>query len=99
MHLWVDPLYDGHQIVKNVFCVVHGRIHEVPEKEDKKRECIFTVHNRPLLKEEKEGGREGKDISYSDTCTHKKERKTEKIGSRVKKLLQINFYIYGKYLR
>jgi len=32
MHLRVDSFNDGHQIVKNVFCVVHGRIHEVPEK-------------------------------------------------------------------
>lgn len=27
----VDPLDDGHQVVQNVFCVVHRRIHEVPE--------------------------------------------------------------------
>lgn len=35
MDLRVDPLNDGHQIVKNVFRVVHGRIHEVPVKEEK----------------------------------------------------------------
>lgn len=27
----VDPLDDGHQVVENVFCVVHRRIHEVPK--------------------------------------------------------------------
>lgn len=27
----VDPLNDGHQVVQNVFCVVHRRIHEVPK--------------------------------------------------------------------
>lgn len=35
MHFRVDPINDGHQIVKNMFCVVHGGIHEVPEEEDK----------------------------------------------------------------
>lgn len=30
----VDPLYDGHQVVQNVFCVVHRRIHEVPKRRD-----------------------------------------------------------------
>ena len=35
MDLRVDPFNDGHQIVQNVFCVVHGRIHEVPEQEEK----------------------------------------------------------------
>lgn len=58
MHLRVDPLNDGHQIVKNVFCVVHGGIHEVPEKDDN-TESIFRVNNRPLLKEVREEGREG----------------------------------------
>lgn len=27
----VDPLNDGHQVVQNVFRVVHRRIHEVPK--------------------------------------------------------------------
>lgn len=30
MHFRVDPLNNRHQIVQNVFCVVHGGIHEVP---------------------------------------------------------------------
>ena len=42
MHFRVDPLNDGHQIVKDVFRVVHGWIHEVPEREDK-IESIFRV--------------------------------------------------------
>lgn len=35
MHFRVDPLNNRHQIVQNVFCVVHGRIHEVPGKKMK----------------------------------------------------------------
>lgn len=42
MHLRVDPFNDGHQIVKNVFCVVHSGIHEVPEKENK-TDTIFLI--------------------------------------------------------
>lgn len=32
MHLRVDPFNDWHQIIKNVFCVVHRGIHEIPVK-------------------------------------------------------------------
>lgn len=32
MHLRVDLFNDRHQIVKNVFCVVHRGVHEVPVK-------------------------------------------------------------------
>lgn len=34
MNLRVDPLNNGHQVVKYVFGVVHGGIHEVPDTED-----------------------------------------------------------------
>lgn len=30
MDLRIDLLNDGHQVIKNVFGVVHGGIHEVP---------------------------------------------------------------------
>lgn len=43
MHLRVDPFNDGHQIVKNVFCVVHSGIHEVPEKENKTDIIFFNT--------------------------------------------------------
>jgi len=48
MHFSVNPLNDGHQIVKNVLCVIHGWIHEVPEKD--KVESLFREHNRPLMR-------------------------------------------------
>ena len=32
MHLRVDPLNDGHQIVQNMFGVVHSWVHEVPKR-------------------------------------------------------------------
>lgn len=45
MHLRVDPFNDGHQIVKNVFCVVHSGIHEVPEKENKTDSIFLIPHS------------------------------------------------------
>lgn len=33
MHLRVDFVNDGHQIIKNMFCVIHCRVHEVPANE------------------------------------------------------------------
>lgn len=59
MHLWVDPLNDGHQIVEYMFCVVHGGIHEVPEKMgNKKQRASLKVHNREPIVKQSEGGRE-----------------------------------------
>lgn len=43
VHIRVDSLNNRHQIIKNVFGVVHGRIHEVPGKEDDTREECFKV--------------------------------------------------------
>lgn len=54
MHIRVDPLNDGHQIIKNVFCVVHGRIHEVPEKKRTKRRAFLEPPSTVV-----EGGRQG----------------------------------------
>lgn len=79
MHVRVDPLNDGHQVVKNVFCVVHCGIHEVPVKEH------FRVHNRPLLKDGGQGGRR----YFFLKCGHNRERKTEEECRRVKKPQQI----------
>lgn len=49
MHLRVDPFNDGHQIVKNVFCVVHSGIHEVPEKENKTDSIFLIPHSMIFL--------------------------------------------------
>lgn len=40
MYFRVDPLNNRHQIVQNVFCVVHGGIHEVPVGKKNKSEDI-----------------------------------------------------------
>lgn len=42
VHIRVDSLNNWHQIIKNVFGVVHGRIHEVPGKEDETK-SVFRV--------------------------------------------------------
>lgn len=75
VHLRVDPLDDGHQIVENVFCVVHGRIHEVPKNEDKTER--FRVHNRPLLLEENGGGRVFSILTFGCLTEKGKLRKKE----------------------
>lgn len=55
MHLRVDSLNDWHQIVKNMFCVVHGGIHEVPEEENK-------TLIKALFKKMTDGGTEEKTL-------------------------------------
>lgn len=47
MHLGVDPLDDGHQVVEDVFGVVHGGIHEVPGQEHKRKNT--RIHSNELL--------------------------------------------------
>lgn len=75
VHLRVDPINDGHQIVKNVFSVVHSRIHEVPEKEDKTERILECTIDHCLkgVVGGRQGGRREK-IFFILTC-RQEERK------------------------
>lgn len=75
MHLRVDPFDDGHQIVKNVFCVVHSGIHEVPEKENK-TDSIFNTSQYDFLLKHK---------AIRTDCAYRK--KSGRLSSRENNLL------------
>lgn len=43
MHLWIDPLDDWHQIVKDVFSVVHGGVHKVPAVKEQEKQTGHLI--------------------------------------------------------